>query len=112
MIINDQKAAILLMDMTLQHNLEKMRRDFIANVSHELKSPLTSLIGFVETLQNTPDIPKNTSVKFLKIMEEESKRMSRLIDDLMSLSKVEVDEHIVPTGKVFIKKVIIIKKQV
>tara|TARA_B100001057_G_scaffold411457_1_gene427090 strand:+ start:422 stop:1501 length:1080 start_codon:yes stop_codon:yes gene_type:complete len=99
-------VVVLLMDMTLQHNLEKMRRDFIANVSHELKSPLTSLIGFVETLQNTPDIPKNTSVRFLKIMEEESKRMSRLIDDLMSLSKVEVDEHIVPTGKVFIKKVL------
>ena len=99
-------VVVLLMDMTLQHNLEKMRRDFIANVSHELKSPLTSLIGFVETLQNTPDIPKNTSDRFLKIMEEESKRMSRLIDDLMSLSKVEVDEHIVPKGKVFIKRVL------
>ena len=99
-------VVVLLMDMTLQHNLEKMRRDFIANVSHELRSPLTSLIGFVETLRNTPDIPKKTSVSFLKIMEEESKRMSRLIDDLMSLSKVEVDEHIVPTGKVFIKTVL------
>ena len=106
MPFGNESLLVLLMDMTLQHNLEKMRRDFIANVSHELKSPLTSLIGFVETLQSTPDIPKNTSVRFLKIMEEESKRMSRLIDDLMSLSKVEVDEHIVPTGKVFIKKVL------
>jgi two-component system phosphate regulon sensor histidine kinase PhoR len=106
MPFGNESLLVLLMDMTLQHNLEKMRRDFIANVSHELRSPLTSLIGFVETLQNTPDIPKKTSVSFLKIMEEESKRMSRLIDDLMSLSKVEVDEHIVPTGKVFIKTVL------
>lgn len=103
MIINDHKAAILLMDMTLQHNLEKMRRDFIANVSHELRSPLTSLIGFVETLQNSPEIEQNMLERFLRIMEEESRRMSRLIDDLMSLSKVEIAEHIVPTGKVFIK---------
>ena len=106
MPFGNESLLVLLMDMTLQHNLEKMRRDFIANVSHELRSPLTSLIGFVETLRNTPDIPKKTSVSFLKIMEEESKRMSRLIDDLMSLSKVEVDEHIVPTGKVFIKTVL------
>ena len=96
-------VLVLLMDMTLQHNLEKMRRDFIANVSHELRSPLTSLIGFVETLQNTPDIEQNMLERFLKIMEEESRRMSRLIDDLMSLSRVEIDEHIAPTGKVFIR---------
>jgi two-component system phosphate regulon sensor histidine kinase PhoR len=103
MPFGNESVLVLLMDMTLQHNLEKMRRDFIANVSHELRSPLTSLIGFVETLQNTPDIEQNMLERFLKIMEEESRRMSRLIDDLMSLSRVEIDEHIAPTGKVFIR---------
>ncbi len=102
----NKTVLVLLMDMTQQHNLDKMRRDFIANVSHELRSPLTSLMGFVETLQNTPDIEKHMLMRFLHIMEEEAKRMSRLIDDLMSLSKVEIEEHIIPTGRVFIKSVI------
>jgi len=106
MSLDDNTAIVLLLDMTLQHNLEKMRRDFVANVSHELRSPLTSLIGFVETLQNTPDIELTVRERFLNIMDEEAKRMSRLIDDLMSLSKVEADEHIVPDGKVFIKSLL------
>jgi two-component system phosphate regulon sensor histidine kinase PhoR len=73
-----------------------VRRDFIANVSHELRSPLTSLAGFVETLlsDEVPDLAMRT--RFLTIMDEEAKRMSRLIDDLLSLSRVEVDEHIIP----------------
>jgi len=87
--IEDDLFAILLLDMTLQRNLEKVRRDFVANVSHELRSPLTSLVGFIETLLSG-------SVKFLKIMDEEAKRMNRLIDDILSLSKVETEEHITP----------------
>ena len=97
---------MLLLDMTLQHNLEKMRRDFVANVSHELRSPLTSLIGFVETMQNAPDMERSDRQRFLRIMDEEAKRMSRLINDLMSLSKVEADEHIIPEGKVFVKSLL------
>ena len=83
-----------------------MRRDFVANVSHELRSPLTSLIGFVETIQNSPDMELSVRERFLNIMDEEAKRMSRLIDDLMSLSKVEVDEHLVPEGRVFVKSLL------
>jgi two-component system phosphate regulon sensor histidine kinase PhoR len=85
--------------MTLQRNLEKVRRDFVANVSHELRSPLTSLAGFVETMlsDEVPDPAMQT--RFLKIMDEEAKRMSRLIDDLLSLSRVEVDEHIIPENR-------------
>ena len=64
MPINAQKVAVLLMDMTLQHNLEKMRRDFIANVSHELRSPLTSVIGFIETIQNTTNIDEKNLKHF------------------------------------------------
>ena len=104
--IDDGVIAMLLMDMTLQHNLEKVRRDFVANVSHELRSPLTSLIGFVETMQSTDDLDEATRARFLSIMDEEAKRMSRLINDLMSLSRVEVEEHIAPTDIVYIKSVI------
>jgi two-component system phosphate regulon sensor histidine kinase PhoR len=102
----EDTVIVLLLDMTLQHNLEKMRRDFVANVSHELRSPLTSLIGFVETIQNSPDMELSVRERFLNIMDEEAKRMSRLIDDLMSLSKVEVDEHLVPEGRVFVKSLL------
>ena len=88
--------AILLLDMTSQRNLEKVRRDFVANVSHELRSPLTSLVGFIETLLSGNVQDEETRNKFLKIMDEESKRMNRLIDDILSLSKVETEEHITP----------------
>ena len=98
--IGDQSVAVLFLDVTLQRNLEKVRRDFVANVSHELRSPLTSLAGFVETMlsDEVPDPAMRT--RFLNIMDEEAKRMTRLIDDLLSLSRVEVDEHIIPENRV------------
>lgn len=102
----DDTVILLLMDMTQQHNLEKVRRDFVANVGHELRSPLTGLIGFIETLQSSARLDEGLRQRFLKIMDEEARRMSRLIDDLMSLSRVEAEEHIVPTGKVFIDEVV------
>jgi len=104
-LIDDETVAILLMDMTLLHNLEKVRRDFVANVSHELRSPLTSLIGFIEAMQASPELDEAARRRFLKIMDEESKRMSRLINDLMSLSRVETDEHIPPTDIIFVDSV-------
>ena len=94
--IEDNLFAILFLDMTSQRNLEKVRRDFVANVSHELRSPLTSLVGFIETLLSGNVKDEETRNKFLKIMDEESKRMNRLIDDILSLSKVETEEHITP----------------
>ena len=94
--IEDNLYAILLLDMTLQRNLEKVRRDFVANVSHELRSPLTSLVGFIETLLSGSVSDEKDRNKFLKIMDEEAKRMNRLIDDILSLSKVETEEHITP----------------
>ena len=98
--IGDHSVALLFLDMTLQRNLEKVRSDFVANVSHELRSPLTSLAGFIETMlsDEVPDPAMRT--RFLNIMDEEAKRMTRLIDDLLSLSRVEVDEHIIPKNRV------------
>jgi len=105
--LGDGPVALLFLDMTRQKNLENVRRDFVANVSHELRSPLTSLAGFIETMLDgeVPDEAMRT--RFLRIMDEEAKRMSRLIDDLLSLSRVEVDEHIVPDNQVKLIDVIV-----
>ena len=106
MAVGAHHVGVLVMDMTLQRNLDKVRRDFVANVSHELRSPLTSLIGFIETLRETDDIDHASQAHFLAIMDEESKRMTRLIDDLISLSRVEVEEHILPAEQVHLDEVI------
>ena len=93
-------TVLIMHDMTAERNAEKMRADFVANVSHELRSPLASLVGFIETLRGTARDDEAARDRFLKIMDDESKRMSRLIDDLLSLSRVEANEHILPEGKV------------
>ena len=100
--IEDNLYGILFLDMTLQRNLEKVRRDFVANVSHELRSPLTSLVGFIETLLKGNVEDEETRNRFLNIMDEEAKRMNRLIDDILSLSKVETEEHISPNTSISI----------
>lgn len=92
MLHDDSKklgVVILLQDVTEIRRLEQMRKDFVANVSHELKTPLTSIQGFVETLKNGAAESKAVRDKFLDIIEIESTRLSALIDDLLSLSAIE-----------------------
>ena len=84
----------------------QMRRDFVANVSHELKTPLTALMGFIETLQGSAKEDTKTRNEFLKIMESEAQRMNRLVADLLSLSKVEARERIRPTETVDLKQLL------
>ena len=87
------KIQELLLSMTVQRKkFQNIRRDLIANVSHELRSPLTSITGFIETLQNE-DVSKDQRSHFLTIMQEESNRMNRIISDLLSLSKIEIDMY-------------------
>ena len=85
-----QRGAIIVMhDITNIRRLEKMRSEFVANVSHELKTPITSVKGFAETLLSG-DVPdKETSDQFLRIIYDESERLNRLITDLLELSKIE-----------------------
>ena len=78
----------------------QMRRDFVANVSHELRSPLTAVLGFIETLRGPAKDDAAARERFLEIMEREATRMSRLIKDLLSLSKVETEERQRPTTPV------------
>ena len=82
-------SIINIEDITEKVKLENMRSDFVANVSHELKTPLTSISGFVETLKLNENIDKETRHKFLEIIETESDRLKRLIDDILLLSFIE-----------------------
>jgi two-component system phosphate regulon sensor histidine kinase PhoR len=93
-------AAVTFRDLTDARRLERTRTDFIANVSHELRTPLASLIGFIETLKGPARDDINARERFLSIMNEQAGRMSRLIDDLLSLSRVEQHEHLRPKNKI------------
>ncbi|MFR9068994.1 MAG: histidine kinase dimerization/phospho-acceptor domain-containing protein, partial [Paraclostridium sp.] len=82
-------SIINIENITERVRLENMRSDFVANVTHELKTPLTSISGFVETLRMNENIDKNTRDRFLGIIETESDRLKRLIDDILLLSFIE-----------------------
>ncbi len=94
-----QAAIIALLDLTAAKRIDETRTDFVANVSHELRTPLTALIGFIETLRGPAIDDAAARGRFLEIMQEQSERMLRLISDLMSLSRVEMNEHSRPTGR-------------
>ena len=83
-------------DVTREENIERMRSDFVANASHELRTPLTTLSGFIETMQGAAKSDEKARAEFLKVMKVQADRMSRLIEDLLSLSRIELDEHVAP----------------
>jgi two-component system phosphate regulon sensor histidine kinase PhoR len=87
-------------DLTQERRLTQMRTDFVANASHELRTPLASLLGFIDTLQGSARNDEKAREKFLKIMGEQAHRMSRLINDLMSLSRIELSLHLQPQTRV------------
>lgn len=90
---------VTMQSLTEQKRTEGMRVDFIANASHELRTPLTSLSGFIDTLQGPAAGDKKAQEKFLGIMRAQAQRMSNLIDDLLSLSRIELRQHVRPTSK-------------
>ncbi len=92
--------AIILHDVTEVLRVERMRVDFIANASHELRTPLASLLGFVETLQGAARDDAKARVSFLEIMRNQGRRMARLLDDLLQLSRIEQNEHLQPRDQV------------
>jgi two-component system phosphate regulon sensor histidine kinase PhoR len=92
--------VLILDDLTEARATERMRADFVANASHELRTPLASLAGFVETLQGPARNDAEARDRFLAMMHEQATRMSRLIDDLLSLSRVEMRAHVRPSERV------------
>jgi len=93
-------ALLLLHDTTQLAKLERMRADFVANASHEIRTPLASLVGFIETLRGPARDDAEARAKFLDIMQDQARRMARLVDDLLSLSRIELREHMPPTGSI------------
>ena len=94
------RIVAVLSDRTRERAVERMRADFVANASHELRTPLASLIGFIETLQGPAADDPPAQTRFLAIMAEQAQRMNRLIDDLLSLSRIELTEHQSPADRV------------
>lgn len=89
-------AVLVLHDITESKRTKQMLKDFVANASHEIRTPLTSVIGFIEMLQTTASNDPEAQKKFLTIMEQQAKHMAMLVNDLLSLSKVEMKEHTPP----------------
>jgi two-component system, OmpR family, phosphate regulon sensor histidine kinase PhoR len=89
----DDRFVVVLADRTRERAVERTRADFVANASHELRTPLASLIGFIETLRGPAEGDPAAARRFLGIMAEQAARMERLIADLLSLSRIELQEH-------------------
>ena len=94
------QALVVLSDRTRERAVEQMRADFVTNASHELRTPLASLMGFVETLRGPAADDPPAQQRFLAIMAEQAARMARLIDDLLSLSRIELTEHSPPAERI------------
>jgi len=95
-----QLVLLTLHDLTPARRVEEMRADFVANASHELRTPLASLSGFIETLQGPARNDAPSRDRFLAIMKVQATRMARLIDDLLSLSRIEQKAHIHPDSPI------------
>lgn len=98
--------VISLADTSSLDATEQLRRDFVANVSHELRSPLTTMLGVIETLKGQPPDAEDMRARFLDLMEREAFRMNNLIKDLLSLSEVESNERIRPRELVHVSEVL------
>jgi len=98
--LGEGQAVVIFTDQTDTRRSERLRADFLANASHELRTPLASLTGFIETLRGHAKDDPAARDHFLSIMHVQADRMARLIDDLLSLSRIELSEHIPPAGEV------------
>lgn len=99
-------TSLLLHDLTAIKRAEQARADFVANASHELRTPLAAVAGFIDTLKGHARDDAAAREKFLDIMSVEAERMRRLIDDLLSLTRIEQNEHVLPSGRVEVAGVV------
>ncbi|WP_179952975.1 sensor histidine kinase [Devosia marina] len=96
----NRQLLVTFQSLTELKRVDALRTDFIANASHEMRTPLASLVGFIDTLLGPAARDAAAREKFLGIMRSQAERMSRLIDDLLSLSRIEMHQHVRPTGSV------------
>ena len=99
-------TVLMLNDLTAIRRSEQMRADFIANASHELRTPLAAVSGFIDTLRGHAKDDAAAREQFLGIMSVESARMRRLIDDLLSLTRIEMNEHVPPQNRIHLDQVV------
>ena len=102
----EPRVVLVLRDETRAKRAEQSRADFVANASHELRSPLAALIGFIETLRGPASDDAAARERFLGIMQAEAHRLARLVEDLLSLSRVEINEHVAPRDGVDLREVV------
>jgi two-component system, OmpR family, phosphate regulon sensor histidine kinase PhoR len=102
---SDGQILIILRDLTREQAVEKMRSDFVANASHEMRTPLSTIIGAIETLQGAAKQDPKAREMFLGSMLTQAHRMKRLIDDLLTLSRIELNAHVRPNSKVSLTSV-------
>lgn len=97
-LLGGNVAVFELVNKTFEADISRAHTDFVANASHELRTPLASIIGYVETLKDNPGgIAADTGARFLATIEREAKRLQSLVEDLMSLSRIEAEKHDVPS---------------
>ena len=101
----EKKIMMVFHDVTRLKQLERMRADFVANVTHEIKTPLTAIAGFIETLLEGALDDRETALRFLKTVEDNTQRLSRLVDDLLTLSGIELGEMKIHLENVYIKDI-------
>ncbi|AKI02344.1 phosphate regulon sensor kinase PhoR [Hoeflea sp. IMCC20628] len=99
-VSGSQLYVLTFRDLTEARRMDRMRTDFVANASHELRTPLASLMGFIETMQGPARDDEAARIRFFAIMLDQAQRMARLIDDLLSLSRLEMRAHVAPDGQV------------
>ena len=101
LFFDEISCVLFIRDLTEFHKFQQLKSDFVANVSHELRTPLQSIKMGLETFENNLDLKKNSEVNnLLPVMTSQSERMENLIRDLLSLSKIELQEHIRPTHEI------------
>jgi two-component system phosphate regulon sensor histidine kinase PhoR len=93
---SEGQRIVHLVDQTGNYAAERMRIDFVANASHELRTPLASILGFIETLREEAGEDAEVRARFLKVMDDEARRMQRLVEDLISLSRIEAEKFRLP----------------
>lgn len=94
------RVLVVLRDLTREQQIERMRSDFVANASHEMRTPLTAILGTIETLQGPARDDEKARDRFFATMLTQARRMKRLVDDLLTLSRIELNEHVRPAARV------------
>jgi two-component system phosphate regulon sensor histidine kinase PhoR len=105
-LIDDDAVLVRMVDRSDSVSAEKMRVDFVANASHELRTPLSTVLGYAETLAEESDIPPELRSNFGRTIRDEARRMLRIIEDLMSLSRIEADRFVAPDDNVSVADVV------